>query len=173
MIPLEDSTWTTLEHAYGSASDIPDLLREIQKQPGKQCRFDEDPWGTLWSSLYHQGSIYSASIAAVPHIVSIGLAASSAPIAWDFLALPTSIEQSRLLEPNQIPKESISVEYNDSIQQLIDLVAACRDHKWNHEFAQSATSAIAVAKGHHRLGCAIIEMGPQTLDDFFKYQHGE
>lgn len=173
MISLDDSAWTELQHAYGSASDIPDLLREIQRRPGKQCKYNEDPWGTLWSSLCHQGTIYSASIAAVPHIVSVGLKASTAPIAWDFLALPSSIEQSRLEEPSQISKELITDDYHHAIQQLFDLVVACRGHHWSHEFAQSAASAIVIAKGHLRLGDVISEMGPQTMDDFLKYQYGE
>ncbi|MFD8749709.1 hypothetical protein ACFV0O_01785 [Kitasatospora sp. NPDC059577] len=52
--------WTELSHAYGSAEDIPALLARIaaELEPGL--------WSELWSALCHQGSVYSASFAALP-----------------------------------------------------------------------------------------------------------
>ena len=58
--------WSRLKHAYGSAADLP-------------LRFDEigDPeladvaWEELWTSLYHQGSVYTASFAALPVLTDI------------------------------------------------------------------------------------------------------
>jgi len=53
--------WADLTDAYGSASDIPVLLNQIKESP--------EPWMKLWSRLYHQGTISTASYAAVPVIV--------------------------------------------------------------------------------------------------------
>lgn len=67
MLNLDSPKWSELDHAYGKASDIPDLLRQLETIPNPDD--NSEPWLSLWSSLAHQGDIYSASFAAVPHIV--------------------------------------------------------------------------------------------------------
>lgn len=60
--------WSTLEHAYGSADDLPDLLRAAASE-------DEDVrqeavhelYGTVW----HQGTVYSATPYAVPFLAEL------------------------------------------------------------------------------------------------------
>lgn len=66
MISLDSPKWHDLKHAYGSAADVPDLLRRLYADATDKDALDE-----AWSSLCHQGTIYSASIAAVPHLVSL------------------------------------------------------------------------------------------------------
>lgn len=52
--------WSRLHHAYGTAEDIPGLLTAVSPAP-------KDPaWTALWSRLCHQGTVYSASHAALP-----------------------------------------------------------------------------------------------------------
>jgi len=67
MLSLESPRWSELTHAYGCASDIPALLRQLMAV--SDANADEEPWFTLWSALAHQGDVYSASFAAVPHVV--------------------------------------------------------------------------------------------------------
>ncbi len=62
--------WSSLRHAYGAASDVPALLTALETAPAPS-RFDEDPWFSLWSALYHQGDVYSASYAALPELIRI------------------------------------------------------------------------------------------------------
>jgi hypothetical protein len=50
--------WSDLEHAYGSASDIPPLLKQISIAKGRKLL---DPINELYSRVLHQGTIYSAS----------------------------------------------------------------------------------------------------------------
>ncbi len=52
--------WSTLKHAYGNAEDVPALLTRLCPDP------DASVWEELWSRLCHQGSVYSASFAALP-----------------------------------------------------------------------------------------------------------
>lgn len=84
--PIE---WSELRHAYGEASDIPALLEKVRAFPS-EADWQAEPWFSLWSALYHQGSIYSASLAAVPAIVT---AMSVAPerASLSFYLLPASI----------------------------------------------------------------------------------
>ncbi|WP_326737688.1 hypothetical protein [Streptomyces sp. NBC_01022] len=57
--------WSRLSHAYGSAEDIPALLDRIASDPASEH------WSDLWSALCHQGSVYSASFAALPWLADV------------------------------------------------------------------------------------------------------
>ncbi len=57
--------WSQLSHAYGSAEDIPALLDRIASEPKPEL------WSDLWSALCHQGSVYSASFAALPWLADV------------------------------------------------------------------------------------------------------
>ena len=85
--------WARLEHAYGSAGDVPALLERAAREPGPADHRDE-PWFSLWSALYHQDDIYSASLAAVPELIAIGRARRDAAGA-EALFLAASIELAR------------------------------------------------------------------------------
>src|SRR6266540_1614114 len=57
--------WTTLEHAYGNAADVPALLASLSPDPQTEV------WEELWSRLFHQGTVYSASFATLPALVDV------------------------------------------------------------------------------------------------------
>ncbi|MFJ6136817.1 hypothetical protein [Kitasatospora sp. NPDC092286] len=59
-LDLGMTDWSQLSHAYGAAEDIPPLLDRIAAEPSAEL------WHDLWSALCHQGSVYSASFAALP-----------------------------------------------------------------------------------------------------------
>src|SRR5512138_155566 len=84
--------WNTLRHAYGPAGDIPALLARARTAP-PPVDYRSEPWFMLWSSLYHQDDIYSASVAAVPELVTI--AAERRELAPESLFLAASIELRR------------------------------------------------------------------------------
>jgi len=52
--------WGRLNHAYGLADDVPDLLARMSPDAGREV------WDELASRLCHQGTVYSASFAALP-----------------------------------------------------------------------------------------------------------
>lgn len=58
MLPLDSPRWSELEHAYGAAGDVPALLRKLGDAPSSAN--DAEPWFSLWSSLAHQGEVFSA-----------------------------------------------------------------------------------------------------------------
>jgi hypothetical protein len=55
---IDTVAWGELEHAYGAASDIPPLLKQIATLKGRKLH---EPIGELYSRVLHQGTIYSAS----------------------------------------------------------------------------------------------------------------
>ncbi|MFD9540099.1 hypothetical protein [Streptomyces sp. NPDC060022] len=67
---IDDTDWAALEHAYGSADDVPGLLRAAGSV---DAGVRDEALDELVSSLCHQGSIYSATAAAVPFIARLAL----------------------------------------------------------------------------------------------------
>ncbi|KAF5710926.1 hypothetical protein FMUND_9277 [Fusarium mundagurra] len=65
---LDSIDWSHLMHAYGPADDVPHILRELQST-------DPDVYKTAldscWSNIYHQGTRYSASVAAIPFLYGL------------------------------------------------------------------------------------------------------
>lgn len=61
--------WRALECAYGSAERVPDLLRVADEADSDFG----DGWDDLWSHLCHQGTVYSASYAAIPALTAMCL----------------------------------------------------------------------------------------------------
>ncbi|MEV7526308.1 hypothetical protein [Streptomyces sp. NPDC091371] len=62
---LDDVPWHALTHAYGSAEDVPALIRALYDD-------DEETTGEavyeLYGNIHHQGSVYPASAPAVPFL---------------------------------------------------------------------------------------------------------
>ncbi|HUE71091.1 MAG TPA: hypothetical protein VMP01_09405 [Pirellulaceae bacterium] len=78
MLALDSPRWTALNHAYGSAADVPDLIRAIAEETVPRfsnhvavARSNPSPWEWVYSCLCHQYTVYSATYAAFPHIVAI------------------------------------------------------------------------------------------------------
>jgi hypothetical protein len=72
MLDLSSPRWKKLLQAYGSAEGIPALLIELKTAP-PSGRYQSEPWNSLCGSCCHQSDVYTASYAAVPHILHLGL----------------------------------------------------------------------------------------------------
>lgn len=165
MIDLDDDIWAEeLTHAYGSARDIPDLLREVKRDPTPKSSSRDEPWFTLWSSLCHQGDVYDASFAAVPHLVAV-LEQAEFPISWDFFALPAAIECSRVHGSVDMPLE-LSLPYSRALDKLLPTAMRFKGESWDHDGVQSVCAAIAAAQGAIDLADALLELGPEMTRRF-------
>jgi HEAT repeat protein len=65
-----ETAWGKLEHAYGPADDIPELLRAMESE---DADVREEASHELFSALCHQGTVYDASAHAVPHLARLAL----------------------------------------------------------------------------------------------------
>jgi hypothetical protein len=66
MLALDDKRWALLSHAYGNADYIPEMILQLLQD------FESEQENDLfYGCLCHQYSTYSATFAAVPHIVEI------------------------------------------------------------------------------------------------------
>ncbi|KAJ4094219.1 hypothetical protein NW760_014341 [Fusarium oxysporum] len=65
---LDSIDWSRLNHAYGPADDVPLILRELQSRDPEVYKTALD---ACWSNIYHQGTRYSASVAAIPFLYAL------------------------------------------------------------------------------------------------------
>jgi hypothetical protein len=59
--------WRELQDIYGSAAEVPGLL----KAAASSTQWDAPAWAGLWQRLYHQGTVAPASYAALPKLARI------------------------------------------------------------------------------------------------------
>ena len=165
MLSLDSPKWSDLKHAYGVASDIPELLRQLADLPTSEN--ENEPWFSLWSSLAHQGDVYSASFAAVPYIVQ---ALKQNPIKADFsyFQFPAWVEVCRQKNEIEIPKE-LEKPYFEALSELPSLVAVAAGREWDANFLCCALSAIAAAKGFGSMAEAVQEINPEVAKEFMEW----
>jgi hypothetical protein len=165
MLSLESPRWSELQHAYGAASDIPPLLRQLSALPASQN--NKEPWNTIWSALAHQGDVYSASFAAVPHVVH-ALASAAERADASYFQFPAWVEICWLKSRMEVPAD-LSASYFDALLQLPELVGRVAHRKWDAGFLVCALSAIAAAKGEPAIAEAVLELTPEVAEDFMKW----
>lgn len=165
MLELDSPRWGELRHAYRRADDIPQFLTELEAYPGAKGTMEDaraEPWFSLWSALCHQGDVYTASYAALPHLVRIGLTATERP-PLDFFWLPTAVEIARRKPRSpQIP-EGLASAYFAGLHNLHDLAHVCAAWEWDMVFSQAVAAALLVSKGHGPLAEAILALTPDVV----------
>lgn len=162
MLSLDSHRWSELQHAYGVASDIPPLLARLADLPASDG--NSEPWFSLWGALAHQGDVYAASFAAVPHVIE---ALASSPLKADssYFQFPAWVEICRKKNSVPVPQD-IAPAYFESLALLPGLVAAASAREWDAGFLQCALSAIAAAKGEATVAEAVLELSPEVAQDF-------
>ena len=65
---LNDIPWSELEHAYGTASDVPDLIRALVN-PDPKVR-SNTMW-TLYGNVFHQGTRFPATPYVIPFVIEL------------------------------------------------------------------------------------------------------
>lgn len=163
MLSLESNRWADLTHAYGRASDIPPLLARLRELP--QTDGDAEPWFSLWSALAHQGDVFPASFAAVPHVVDV-LASSPTQAGPSFFHFPAWVEICRFKQLVDVPPD-LKGPYVESLARLPGLVAEASTKHWDAEFLVCAISAVAVAKGQHSIAEAVLELSSAEIAEKF------
>ncbi len=65
---LDSIDWASLRHAYGSAGDVPELLRALASRNEKRR---QNALNELFGNIWHQGTVYPATAAAVPFLYEL------------------------------------------------------------------------------------------------------
>ena len=158
--------WEELNHAYGSAGDIPALLAELAFYPAESS-YEAEPWFSLWSALCHQGDIYSASFAAVPEIVK-HLANNPQKATFSFFALPASIEISRVKGSIVVPTE-IDSAYFQAIRSLGHLAATWANSANSALISQAAIAAFAASVGQIGYAELVLQIPSEEISEVFDW----
>jgi len=116
MLDLDSLRWSELRQAYGSAEDVPELLTSLDD--------DDAALDDLIGALCHQGSVYSASYAAVPHLVAQAGRAASADRSADILILVGSIRASSDYRGAQPLLADIQDAYESTLPEALKLSLA-------------------------------------------------
>lgn len=110
---LTVTDWAALEDAYGNARDVPILLAAAE-QASDETGIE---WNELWSRLCHQGTVYSASYAALPELAT--MAGRHAPAGYvAALQLAASIVAS---EDGPKQPADVRTENADDLAEMRDL----------------------------------------------------
>lgn len=168
MLSLESPRWSELQHAYGQASDIPALLKQLAEVPDSSD--DKEPWFSLWSSLAHQGDVYSASFAAVPHVVQ-AIASSPLKVDFTYFQFPAWVEICRIKNDVSVP-EDIAPAYFEALSRLPALVAAASAKEWDATFLSCTLAALAASKGQVAIAEVVLELSPEVAEEFMEW-HSE
>jgi hypothetical protein len=165
VLALESDRWSKLHHAYGFASDVPALLSQLSTLPS--AKGEAEPWFSLWSALAHQGDVFDASFAAVPHVVR---AAATNPLRADavYFQFPAWVEICRKKQGVEVPGD-LAAAYFAALAHLPSLVAAASAREWDADFLQCALSAIAAAKGQTLVAEAVQELSPDIASEFMEW----
>ena len=142
---------------------MPRLIEQVRRDPTQQPNHPEGPWVDLWSSLCHQGDVYEASYAALPHLVDIACSAEGS-IDFSFFLLPACIEVARENKHGPMIPEYLDSAYFLAITRLGEAVALHRNDPWDQAMLLSAMSAQAVSKGHHRVAEVLINLDNNLIE---------
>ena len=165
MLELTEQVWEKYDHAYGVASDIPQLLKDLSDYPRNENNKCE-PYFSLWSCLCHQGDVYQASYAAVPHIVDL-LQVGPADAALDFYLLPVCVEIARQKGRGPLIKSELETDYRNSFGTLLNCVPRASSSAAGYGSVLSAT--VAVCNGQHELAEVDLELDEDVIKEFWSW----
>ena len=169
MLSLDSPRWSELEHAYGPASDIPALLRQRSSVPTSEG--DAEPWFALWSSLAHQGDVYSASFAAVPHVVA-ALAIAPSRADSSYFQFPAWVEICRVRQQVDLPLD-LQASYASALAQLPSLVAQASRRPCEPGLLACMLAAIAAASGQPAVAEAALELTTEVAEEFLAWREAQ
>jgi hypothetical protein len=117
--------------------------------------------------LAHQGDVYSASFAAVPHVVT-ALATNPARASGAYFQFPAWVEICRHRNGVEVP-DDLEFANRLALKQLLALVAAAASREWDGDFLPCVLSAIAASKGFPRVADAALELSPDIATEFIDW----
>src|SRR5688500_11616185 len=65
---LDKVPWASLTHAYGSAADVPDMIRRLRSSDDEER---DEALHEAYGNIFHQGTRYTATPKAIPYIIEL------------------------------------------------------------------------------------------------------
>ena len=128
---LDDIPWSSLHHAYGSAGDVPGLLRKLSS---KDVREVDSALSDLFGNIWHQNTVYEATSHAVPFLVELLMSRETHHRPKILMLLQSIADGSGYLAVHSPDNPEVIVE-TEHVQQcqeavnryLPEFVSLCRD----------------------------------------------
>ena len=158
MLQLPSTRWAELTHAYGEASDIEEFLTRL-------ATGDETAIEDLSGSLVHQNSVYSASYAAVPHLVDIARRLDDPDLKANTLILVGQIASSSDFRSNTGLAPDIDTAYRAALPEALKLAIATLQLAFEPYDAVYLLQTAAWLNGFETVGLALAGF----LDDEFTF----
>jgi hypothetical protein len=115
LIGLDEVEWSELEHAYGPADDLPEMLRTLAS--GGDAT---EAYMQLCESLCHQGSVYSATPRVIPFVLQLlSDPGSQGPLLMLLDAMSESTCDEECGDPELVP------EIRAGLEQGLTVIAGC------------------------------------------------
>lgn len=128
---LDTIDWANLKHAYGSAADVPDSLRDLAS-PKAETR--EQGLYHLYGNIFHQGSRYQATPYAIPFLYEL-IETDAVEDKYSLIALLVNLvlgyEEEYL--PQGIDPEAFRKELQENEAELTDEERA-NSEKYGHDY---------------------------------------
>ncbi|MFG2813067.1 hypothetical protein [Streptomyces sp. NPDC048410] len=135
---LDDHPWPASSHAYGSAEDVPGLLRALS---GPDQDAADEALSELYSSVLHQGTVYAASADAAPFLARIAAAGHRTA---DVMVLLGGLAESE--DEYGVPTGTVRAAVAEQLPLLLpSLTAAEPDVRRAAAWAVSHTRAAGIA----------------------------
>lgn len=160
MLSLGDPRWSTLTDAFGKSSGIPKLLAQAEKLP-EDTGDGAEPYFSLWSALCHQGDVYTASYAAVPHLVRI-VEQDPRKFRWTLLLMVHAIEFGRTEGRGPPIPDDLIEAYQLARARVPSIASALLQNDLTELEMRVVLAACASAKGFSSLAEAITELTPEN-----------
>ena len=153
-LALESSRWEQLAHAYGGAEDLPRLLEALAAEEEPEAR--AELWFALWRLLHRPEAVFSASYAAVPHLLAI-----TAPFGpqerLQALHLATRVEIGRRAPGSAPMPDDLIAAYASAVEGLPARVTALTDVPWSEEVARICAAGLLAGKRQPELARALLD----------------
>jgi hypothetical protein len=156
VLALDDTRWSELDQAFGSAEDVPLLLAALATVTTEEGR--AEIWFALWRLLDSPEETFTASYAAVPHLVAEAERATVEDRA-QALHLVTRVELCRARGRSASVPDDLVEAYADAVERLPAIVSRWSAEPWDSGIAQIYLAALAVGKRQPALAEAVLKVG--------------
>ncbi|MFF2361458.1 HEAT repeat domain-containing protein [Streptomyces sp. NPDC058122] len=65
---IDEVDWASMQHAYGSAADVPELLRGLASPLPRER---ETALDGMYGAVHHQGDVYDSTLASIPFLLTL------------------------------------------------------------------------------------------------------